>query len=150
MKFSWKSLFLAPLFIPLVYSGLFAFSSPGGSPILFFLILFVFGSVISYGTTIFLFLPCLYLVSKLTPLTARLTGVLGTVLGGVVYLLITWQSYLESGDNSGPPEGTFREYLWQHLFDFDVLAFLIAGLVTAMLYWFLTNHLSRKNDQPTA
>jgi len=49
-------------------------------------------------------------------------------------------SYLAGGVDSGPPQGAFGEYLWQNLFSMELpalLAFLVAGLGTAMLYWFL-------------
>jgi len=150
MKFSWKGLVLAPLLIPLVYSALFEISGPGRSPILSFLFFFTLGSVVSYGTTIFLFLPCLFLVSRFTQLTGRLTCLIGTVLGALVYLPASWQSYLTSGDNSGPPQGSFGDYLRQHLLEWDFFAFIVAGLVTAMLFWFLVNRPSRRNDHPWA
>jgi len=101
MKFSWKALILAPLPIPLVFSALFEISTPGRSPIFSFLFFFVLGSVLSYGVTIFLFLPCLFLVSRLTSLTASLTGLIGTVLGCLVYFPVAWQFYLSSGVDSG-------------------------------------------------
>ena len=113
---------------------------PGKSLILGFMFFFVLGSILSYGTTIFLFLPCLFLASRVTLLTARLTCLMGTVLGGVVCFPVLWQTYLTSGDNSEPSPGTFVEYLWQHLYDSEAWAFLVAGLVTAMVYWFLANN----------
>jgi hypothetical protein len=53
----------------------------------------------------------------------------------LVYFPVVWQSYRESGDDSGPPQITFGEYLRQHGFALEFWAFLVAGLVTAMLYW---------------
>ncbi len=150
MNFSWKALILAPLPIPLVFGALFAISFPGGYPFASFLFFSALGSVLSYGTTIFLFLPCLFLVSRFTPLTASLTGLLGTALGVLVYAPVIWTSYHASGDDSGPPQITFGEYLRQHAFDWDFWVLLVAGLVTAVLYWFLANRPARKNDQPTA
>jgi hypothetical protein len=77
------------------------------------------GSILSYGATLLLFLPCLFLVSRVTSVTAILTGLIGTVLGCIVYVPIAWQSYLASGVDSGPPTGTFQEYLWLHGFEWD-------------------------------
>ncbi len=145
--FSWKGLVLAPLPVPLIFSALFEISIPDRSPILSFLFFFAMSSVLSYGTIFFL-LPCLSLVSRFTPPTALLTCHLGTVLGGVVYLPIIWQSYLAGGDNSGPPPNSFGEYLRQHLFEGAIYGFIVAGLITAMLYWFLLNQPSRRKDQP--
>jgi hypothetical protein len=137
MKFSWTALILAPLPVPFVYTVAFVCSNSSRSPILQFLFFFVLGSVFSYCTTIFLFLPCLFLVSRLTPLTARLTCILGTVLGALVFIPVAWQMFLTSGIDSGPPQGYFVEYLWRQLSDPAVWAFPVAGLVTAMLYWLL-------------
>jgi hypothetical protein len=148
MKFSWKALFLAPLPVPLIFGALLEISNPGRTTFTSFLFFSALGSVLSYGITIFIFLPCLFLVSRFTPLTAGLTGFLGTVLGLLVYVPVMWQSYRASGDNSGPPQITFGEYLRQYGLSSDFWAFLVAGLVTAMLYWLLSNKTPRRNDQP--
>ena len=111
MRFSWKALLLAPLPIPLAISVWFATSGLGSSPNLSaFLFFFVIGCVLSYGTTIFLFLPCLLLTSRLTSLTVHVTGLVGAVLGCLVSLAVSWQFYLTSGVDSGPPKGTFGDY----------------------------------------
>ena len=141
---------LAPLPIPLVFSALFEISTPGKSPILSFVFFFALGSVLSYGITIFLFLPCLFLVSRLTSLTVRLTGLVGTVLGCLVYLPVAWQSYLATGVDSGPPQGAFGDYLRQHGFAWDFRTLVVAGSVTALLYGYLGNQRSGRNDRPTA
>ena len=88
--------------------------------------------------------------SRFTPLSASLTGLLGTTLGVFVYIPIIWQSYRASGDDLGPPQITFGEYLRQHAFEWEFWFILVAGLVTAMIYWFLSNRLSRRDDQPAA
>ncbi len=147
MKFSWKALFLAPLPVPFIYSVAFVIlSGMGKHPIYEFLFCFVFGSVFSYGTTLFLFLPCLFLLSRLTPLTARLTCLLGTLLGGLTLLPVDWEMYVTSGVDSGPPQGSFGAYLLRQGFDPIDWAFLLGGLVTAMLYWFLTRQRTLRND----
>ncbi len=137
MKFSWKAIVLSPLAVPFVYSAAFEIMAPGKNPILAFLFLFVLGSIFSLAVSILIALPALFLISRFTPLTARITAVVGTVLAGVIYLPIVWQSYLASGDDSGPPQESFASYLRQHLFGTELWAFLVGGLVTAMLYWFL-------------
>ena len=148
MHFSWKALILAPLTIPLILSALFTIASPGKNPAAGFLFFLTLGCALSYGITIFLFLPCLFVISRFTPLTASLTGVVGTVLGLLAYGPIIWVSYGASGDDSGPPTITFLEYLRRHAFEWDFWFLLVAGLVTAMLYWFLARPPSRSDDQP--
>ena len=147
IRFSWTGLILAPLPIPFIFSALLEISAPGQSPILSFLFFFVVGGVVSYGATLFLLLPSLILISRLTPLTAHLTGLVGTVLGGVIWLPVLWLSYRTSGDNSGPPQGSFGEYLRRELLGQEIWMFLMAGLVTALLYWFLAGLSSRRNYQ---
>lgn len=140
MRFSWKALILAPLPVPLVYSVAFVILSPMSKhPISGFLFCFVLGSVFSYGTTLFLFLPCLFLLSRLTPLTARLTCLMGTLLGGLALLPVDWVMYVTSGVDSGPPQGSFGAYFLRQGFDPIDWAFPVGGLVTATLYWFLAN-----------
>jgi len=147
MKFSWKALILAPLPIPLVISVWFATSGLGRGPNLSaFLFFFVIGCVLSYGTTIFLFLPSLFVVSKLTPLTIRLTGLVGTALGCLVWLLVSWQCYGTSGADCGPPQGTFGDYLRQNGLEWDFWLLLSAGLITALLCWYLANRWSGSNE----
>jgi len=105
------------------------------------------GSILSYGATLLLFLPCLFLVSRVTSVTAILTGLIGTVLGCIVYVPIAWQSYLASGVDSGPPTGTFQEYLWLHGFEWDFWFVVVAGLATALLYWYLSNRSTGGSNQ---
>ncbi len=149
MKFSWKALSLAPLLMPFLYSmALVIILLPSGSPLLFFLIMFGLGSLFSYAVTIFLFLPGLFLISRFTPLTTRWVAILGTVLGSVAYLPVVWQTFLASGDNSGPPSGSFADHLWTSLFEPITWAFPVAGLVTALVYWFFVNQPPRNRHTP--
>ncbi len=144
MRFSWKAILLAPLAFPFLVGGVLLIVGgvsgltallPGIHPLLTFLTLFGLASLLSYGATLFLFLPCLFFVSRFVRLTAWLTSLIGVALGVAVYLPLGWQSYLESGDNSGPPSGTFADYLshsWSEAWPFP-----LAGLITALLYWLL-------------
>jgi hypothetical protein len=148
MKFTWKGLVLAPLLVPFVFSLVLTSSTESRSPVLGILLLFAIGSFFSYCTTIFLFLPCLYLVSKFTTLTALLTCVLGAALGAVLYLPFSWQMFLSSGHNSGPPQGSYVEFLWRQLSDpFAWALFPGGGLLTAALYWILVNKAPRRDGQ---
>lgn len=135
MKFSWKAVVLAPLAAPLLI-GLALTWSSGGKLLFAFLFFFGLAAVLSYGVSILVFLPCLYLCSRFMGLMAWSTGLLGTVLGMAIYLPFSWVSYGASGDDSGPPTGTFGEYLWRSG-PSEAWIFLAAGLVTALLYWFL-------------
>ena len=68
MRFSWTGLILAPLLLPVIFAVLLS-SFQGQRPVLSFLVLLIPGCIVSYGTTIFLFLPCLFLLSLWRPMT---------------------------------------------------------------------------------
>ena len=147
MNFSWKALTLAPLALPLLFTALLSFSSPGKNPVTGFLFLLALGSLVSYGIALLLFLPALFVVSRFRPLTASLTGFIGAAVGLLAYFPFIWQEYKASGVDSGPPEITFAEYLRQHAFGSEFWALLLAGFATAMLYWFLSNRSPGRDDQ---
>jgi len=84
MKFNWKGLLLAPLVVSILFS--LALLNPGDKhPFFGFVLLAVIGSIISYGTTIFLFLPCLVALARLTPLNLFKVCALGLLLGIFVF-----------------------------------------------------------------
>jgi hypothetical protein len=146
LRFSWQGLLLAPFFVPFFYSAIFA-SLTGGNPLFSFLFFFVCGGVFSYATTIFFFLPSLFLLSKLARPTIGVTGILGAVLGVVAYLPLAWMMFLTSGVDSGPPQGTFVGALGRDLFDPAVWAFPFGGLVTAVIYWLFARHQAKKAER---
>src|SRR5262245_57343062 len=86
----WRAVALAPLAMPVAYSAIFEVANPGRQPLLAFLMLAAIGSVISYGGTVFLLLPCLILVSRFTTLRAGVAGVVGAALGIVIYVPTAW------------------------------------------------------------
>jgi hypothetical protein len=136
MKFTWEAFLLAPLPVPLIYAIAFVLATDGRSPFIGILVLFAIGSAVSYGATAMLLLPSLYLLSRFTVLTARLTSILGAVLGAASALAYVRLAFQASGENSGPPAGTFVEYFWRQLAEPIIPAMLIAGgLGTAAMYW---------------
>jgi hypothetical protein len=84
MRFSWTGLILAPLLVPLMFCAVMLSFQTNGS-VLLFLILLVPSWVVSYGTTIFLFL----------------------LLGAVVFVPLTLLEWKSSGPDSGPPTESF-------------------------------------------
>ena len=54
-----------------------------------FLPMLVAACVVSYGTTIFLFLPCLFLLSLTRQMTGFKVCLLGSVLGAVIFVSLT-------------------------------------------------------------
>jgi hypothetical protein len=135
MRFSWKAILLAPLAVPFI-TGLVLAASLSGRPLMNFVFFFGLAAALSYGASVFVLLPGLYLVSRFAVLTAWLAGLVGTGLGLALYFPVGWVSYRASGDNSGPPTGTFGEYLW-HGGATEAWPFLAGGLITALVYWFL-------------
>ena len=148
MKFSLKGLILAPLPVPFVFSLVLIGSTESRNPVLGVLLLFAIGSLLAYCATVFLFLPCLYFLSRIAKPTIYLTCGLGALLGAVAYLPVLWQMYLSSGHDSGPPQGSFVEFLSRQLFDpVGWALFPGGGLVTAALYWVLVEQELRRDRQ---
>ncbi|MBI3715918.1 MAG: hypothetical protein HY255_08000 [Betaproteobacteria bacterium] len=144
MPFSWKALLIAPLPVPLACVTLFfALSQPArvpqsiGDHLIFYVLFLLAGCIVSYGAVIFLLLPGLLVASRFVALKAWLTALVGLCAGLVVFLAYLWVSYTSSGPDSGPPVGTFADYLFSHGLDWDSLFFLVPALVTTMLYWVL-------------
>ena len=137
MRFSWTGLILAPLLVPLVYcTAMLGFLLTGNSALLF-LILLVASCVVSYGTTIFLFLPALFLLSLWRPMTGLKVCLLGLVLGALVFVPLTLLEWKSSGPDSGPPVESFWVFLLRWAADPMTAIYPLAGLVTAGLYWWL-------------
>jgi hypothetical protein len=137
MRFSWTGLVLAPLLVPLVFCAVMSALLTNGSVPLAFLILLVPSCVVSYGTTIFLFLPALFLLSLWRPMTGLKACLLGLVLGLVVFVPLTLLEWTSSGPDSGPPTESFWVFLLRWTVDPLTALFPTAGLVTAGLYWWL-------------
>jgi len=102
-----------------------------------FLLLLVFGCVVSYGTTIILFLPCLFFLSSWRPVTGFTVCLLGLVLGALVFVPLTGTAWLSSGPDSGPPTESFFVFFPRWAADPLTAMFPLAGLITAGLYWWL-------------
>jgi hypothetical protein len=137
MRFNWTSLLLAPLLVPLVFSVVFLSLSGSSNPLISFLILMIPSCIISYGTTIFLFLPALFLLSLLRPLTALNVCLLGLVLGAAVFVPVTAMEWKSSGPDSGPPTENFLVFFLRWAADPLTAVYPVAGLVTAGFYWWL-------------
>jgi len=136
MRFSWTGLILAPLLVPVLFSAALL-SFEGDRPLLMFLILLVPSCIVSYGTTIFLFLPSLFLLSLWRPLTTFRVCLLGLVLGAAVLVPVTLMLWKGSGPDSGPPTEGFLEFFVRWAIDPLTAIFPLAGLITAGLYWWL-------------
>ena len=135
MRFSWNGLILAPLPVPLIASVVLAPLLNGDGPVVLpFLILMIPACMVSYGTTVFLFLPALFLLSLLRPVTGWMAWALGFVLGLAVIVPVTLLAWKSSGPDSGPPTESLLTFFPRWAGDPFMLFFPAAGLVTAALY----------------
>ena len=148
MRFSWTGLLLAPLLAPVLFSAAMLTFLQADRHAVLFLILLVPGCVISYGTTIFLFLPCLFLLSSLRPMTSFRVCLLGLVLGTLVFVPLTFMEWRSSGTDSGPPTESFFVFFPRWAADPLTAIYPIAGLVTASLYWALGTWRQRQTLTP--
>jgi hypothetical protein len=117
MRFSWTGLILARLLVPVM--------------------LLASGFIVSYGTTIFLFPPCLLLLSLWRPMTSFKVCLLGLVLGAAVFIPQTWMDWKSSGPDSGPPTESYLEFFVRWAADPLRAIYPLAGVITAGLYWWL-------------
>jgi hypothetical protein len=147
MHFSWAGFWVAPLLVPLIGSAVSAPLMRGDGPVIStFLVLLIPACVISYGTMLFLFLPSLFLLSRLWPVTGWRACLLGLLLGAVAFVPITVLEWATSGPDSGPPAENFWLFLVRWTIDPFALFFPAAGLVTAGLYWWLGK---RRRSRPS-
>ena len=136
MRFSWTSLILAPLLVPVIFSVTVIIRAEGeGDPLLAFLTMLVVGCVASYGTTILLFLPCLFLLSLGQQMTGFKVCLLGLVLGAVEFVSLTLIAWGSSGPDL--PIKNFFVFFLLWAADPITALFPLAGLITAGLYWWL-------------
>ena len=138
MQFSWRGLILAPLLMPALFSALMAVAFDNNNPVLAFLFVMILGCFISYGSTIFLLLPAMYLLSLWRPLSGLNVCALGLVLGAAVFVPVTLIEWKSSGPDSGPPTENPFVFMLRFGADPTTAIYPIAGLVTAALYWWLT------------
>ena len=137
MRFSWTGLILAPLLVPVMFSAALLSSFQGDRPVLLFLLLLAPACIVSYGITIFFFLPSLFLLSLFRPMTSFKVCLLGLVLGAAVFVPLTWMDWKSSGPDSGPPTESFLEFFVRWAADSFTTIYPLAGLITAGLYWWL-------------
>jgi len=136
MQFSWRGLLIAPAVVPALV-GIVAAILLGGGSVVLFLLTFIIGSLVSYSVTIFVFLPALFVLSRVRRMTGFTTSILGLALGMVAYIPWTVIEWKSSGADSGPPTETCFAFLFRWDFDPLTLVFLPAGLITAALYWWI-------------
>jgi hypothetical protein len=145
MRFSWTGLILAPLLVPTLFSTAMLGLQDGGGALMF-LLLMVPGCIISYGTTIFLFLPSLYLLSLWRPMTGLKVCLLGLVLGTLMFVPLTWMDWNSSGPDSGPPTESFLAFFLRWAADPFNAIYPLAGLITSGFYWWLV---TRRSARPS-
>jgi len=109
-------------------------SAPARDPVAGILMLTALGSLFAWAVMFSMFLPALILLSRWwAPTLSRITG-LGLLIGLAVTAPMSWVMYRASGDDSGPPSGSYLDFLFGEGFDSVLLFFPLAGALTAGLY----------------
>lgn len=136
MRFSWIGLILAPLLVPVIFGATFSILAEGEEdPLLAFLTMLILGCIVSYGSTIFLFLPCLFLLSSTRQMTGFKVCLLGSVLGAVEFVSLTLIAWGSRGPDL--PIKNYFVFFLRWAADPVTALFPLAGLITAGLYWWL-------------
>jgi len=129
---------MAPAIFSAAMTALFSDSLLG------FIILFVPACIVSYGATIFMLLPSLFLFSVWWPLTVLRVCLLGLGLGALSFVPATFWAWLATGPDSGPPTESFFSFFARWIADPLTAIYPLAGLMTAGAYWWLG---SRRQDR---
>jgi hypothetical protein len=142
MRFSWIGLIVAPLLAPAIFSAVMVGVGSGakgvsGYGVLMFLLVLLAGSIVSYGLTIVLFLPSLFLLSVWWPVTGFRVCLLGLGLGVLAIVPITFLEWTSTGPDSGPPTESFFEFFPRWVASPFTAIWPLAGLLTAGAYWWL-------------
>jgi uncharacterized membrane protein len=142
MRFSWTSLILAPLLVPVIFSltvGILAEGEGGplddGDRFLFFLTWLVLACIASYGSTLLLFLPCLFLLSSTRQMTGFKVCLLGLALGAVELVSLALIFWVSRGPDF--PINNFFVFFLRWAAGPVTALLPLAGLITAGLYWWL-------------
>jgi hypothetical protein len=135
MRFSWTGLILAPLLAPVIFSTTMVTLVASGDTLMGFVIMLVAGCALSYGATIFLFLPCLFVLSLDRQMTGFRVCLLGLVLGALAFVLLTFVAWANIDPATAPPID-FLVFLRWAVGPITAL-FPLAGLIMAGLYWWL-------------
>ena len=99
--------------------------------------------IISYGTTVFLFLHALLLLSPWQPLTA-LKGLFARACTGcAAFVQVTLMEWKSSGPDSGPLSEDFLVFFVRWAADPLTAIYPVTGVLTAGLYWWLGDVASR-------
>src|ERR1700760_722254 len=127
MHFSWRGLLLAPLPVPLISCAVMAvlLKAEDAPVVIPFLILLFPACVIAYGTTIFLFLPALFVLSQLRPMTGWTVSAPGFLLGHAVVAPVPGLEWKSDPPGSGPPIENFLTFFVRWI-DPSMLVFPVA------------------------
>jgi hypothetical protein len=150
MRFSWTGVLVAPLLAPLLFSTMVVTLLGDDNPLFGFLVLFVPSCIISYFGTVFLFLPCLLVISLWRPLTGFLVGLLGLALGASLFVPLALMAWKSSGPDSGPPVDNFLVYFCRSLTEPFTASYPVAGLIAAGAYWGFGTWRNRRPRPPTS
>lgn len=131
---------------PIVFSLPTAILFAGGSnyPIITFGIGALVGYIVTLAVVGCLFLPALWLVSRVVMIKMWLSLVVGGLLGALIFLAWDYTSLGSSGVDSGPPAMTYRNWIVKSWFSPEPLVVISVGLVTAAVYHLLA---TRKRNQ---
>jgi hypothetical protein len=135
MRFSWTGLILAPLAVPVIFSTTATLLGESNDPFAAFLMILIASGIVSYGLTILLFLPSLFLLSQDRQMTGLKVSLLGLALGTFVLVSFTFIAWANIDATTAPPVNFFKFLRWTTGPTSALLP--LAGLIMAALYWWL-------------
>lgn len=130
--------FIGALMVVPTVGGVWFTEFEGKSAAAKFLIGFAVTLVAAAPSALFTFVPALWVLGRVTRPTWWKVWLLGAICGLASYLPFSYVSYQSSGADSGPPEGTYLEYLIRSGLDPFIFLMAGAGLLTAAAYHLLS------------
>ena len=131
----WTAVILAPPIFPLAFAALLTIIlHPAASPVIVFAQTAISAIVFSYAVTVLLFLPALWLLSKVIRLQAPIVCLAGAAVGAACHQLIVLRRPAADNAHTARPD-LFIPFLPQAWVEQLIWVFPLAGFITAALFW---------------
>jgi hypothetical protein len=130
--FSQRALVQAPLVILLPLA--FFLDTGATHPFLAFGIFAVISYIFTLAVVACLFVPALWLVSRVASVGTWLPPIIGGLLAALIFLASDYSYWCSSGVDSGPPSQTYSQWIVKSWFTSDPPIVIAFGIVTAVAY----------------
>ena len=141
VPFRWAALTLSSLVVP----APFGLAGAGGAahPVYAFVVCAFIGYVLALAIIAVLLLPALWILSWIVPVKGWLAALLGGVIAFALFLCWDYINWGASGVDSGPPDGTYAQWVAKNWSSWEPFCTVGVGIVSAVTYHFLATRKPR-------